>query len=233
MKLVSIVGARPQFVKIAPLSRAFERYNHCTAAPVENIIVHTGQHYDTGMSDVFFQQLDIPEPEINLGVGSSTHARQTAEIMTRFETVLLEKRPDLVLVYGDVNSTLAAALVCAASPRQCSISRKSISNSAPTISKCCFHRSATNGNTRWPATMPASHASPSGRRGRTSANHPSSSNPFPSTKRATTFRSYCAMPMCIASCMRQPLWCRESRHSRNRRPAPCLRPAIHPSSSRP
>ena len=76
-------------------------------------LVHTGQHYDKNLSDVFFSQLEIPAPDVNLGVGSGTHARQTADIMTGFEPVLLEKKPDIVLVYGDVNSTVAAALVCA------------------------------------------------------------------------------------------------------------------------
>ena len=76
-------------------------------------LVHTGQHYDKNLSDVFFSQLEIPAPDVNLGVGSGTHARQTADIMTGFEPVLLEKKPDVVLVYGDVNSTVAAALVCA------------------------------------------------------------------------------------------------------------------------
>jgi UDP-N-acetylglucosamine 2-epimerase (non-hydrolysing) len=76
-------------------------------------LVHTGQHYDTNMSDVFFEQLGIPAPDVNLGVGAGSHARQTAEIMTRFEPVVIERKPDMVLVYGDVNSTVAAALVCA------------------------------------------------------------------------------------------------------------------------
>lgn len=80
---------------------------------VRQTLVHTGQHYDTNMSDVFFQQLQIPNPDVNLGVGSGSHAHQTAEIMSRLEPVLLERRPDMVLVYGDVNSTVAAALVCA------------------------------------------------------------------------------------------------------------------------
>lgn len=75
-------------------------------------LVHTGQHYDRNMSDVFFEQLEIPAPDVNLEVGSGTHAQQTAEVMTRFEPVVLEKKPDLVLVYGDVNSTMAAAVVC-------------------------------------------------------------------------------------------------------------------------
>ena len=76
-------------------------------------LVHTGQHYDRNMSDVFFSELEIPEPDFNLEVGSGSHALQTAEIMRRFEPVVLERRPDIVLVYGDVNSTVAAALVCA------------------------------------------------------------------------------------------------------------------------
>jgi UDP-N-acetylglucosamine 2-epimerase (non-hydrolysing) len=79
---------------------------------VKQTLVHTGQHYDRNMSDVFFSRLDIPEPDVNLDVGSASHAQQTAEIMCRFEPVVLEKKPDLVLVYGDVNSTVAAALVC-------------------------------------------------------------------------------------------------------------------------
>src|ERR1700731_4766066 len=82
-----------------------------TRKHVVQTLIHTGQHYDANMSDVFFEQLGIPAPDVNLAVGSGTHARQTAEIMTRFEPVLLERRPDLVLVYGDVNSTVAAALV--------------------------------------------------------------------------------------------------------------------------
>ena len=79
---------------------------------IRQTLVHTGQHYDANMSDVFFQQLEMPAPDLNLEVGSGSHARQTAEIMTRFEPVVLERKPDLVLVYGDVNSTMAAAVVC-------------------------------------------------------------------------------------------------------------------------
>jgi UDP-N-acetylglucosamine 2-epimerase (non-hydrolysing) len=84
-----------------------------TRKHVVQTLIHTGQHYDANMSDVFFEQLGIPAPDVNLAVGSGTHARQTAEIMTRFEPVLLDGKPDMVLVYGDVNSTVAAALVCA------------------------------------------------------------------------------------------------------------------------
>lgn len=107
MHILHVVGARPNFMKAAPVLHALK------AAGVRQTLVHTGQHYDRNMSDVFFSQLEIPEPDVNLGVGSGSHARQTAEIMTGFEPVVLEHRPDVVLVYGDVNSTVAAALVCA------------------------------------------------------------------------------------------------------------------------
>ena len=95
-------------MKAAPVLRALN-----TGPAAKQTLVHTGQHYDFNMSDVFFSQLDMPAPDVNLGVGSGSHARQTAEIMSRFEPVVLEKQPDVVLVYGDVNSTVAAALVCA------------------------------------------------------------------------------------------------------------------------
>jgi len=93
---------------VAPVMNALKTRKH-----VVQTLIHTGQHYDANMSDVFFEQLGIPAPDVNLAVGSGTHARQTAEIMTRFEPVLLEGKPDIVLVYGDVNSTVATALVCA------------------------------------------------------------------------------------------------------------------------
>ncbi len=108
MNVCHVVGTRPNYMKAAPVIRALQR---CSG--VEQILVHTGQHYDFNMSDVFFQQLDIPAPDINLKVGSCSHAQQTAEIMVRFESVVLAQKPDLVLVYGDVNSAVAAALVCA------------------------------------------------------------------------------------------------------------------------
>jgi len=103
-----IVGARPNFMKVAPVLNALkERTN------VRQTLIHTGQHYDVNMSDVFFQQLGIPTPDVNLAVGSGTHAKQTAEIMIRLEPVVVERVPDIVLVYGDVNSTVATVLVCA------------------------------------------------------------------------------------------------------------------------
>jgi UDP-N-acetylglucosamine 2-epimerase (non-hydrolysing) len=108
MHILHVVGARPNFMKAAPVLHALR-----TRPGMRQTLVHTGQHYDKNLSDVFFSQLEIPAPDVNLGVGSSTHARQTADIMTGLEPVLLERKPDIVLVYGDVNSTVAAALVCA------------------------------------------------------------------------------------------------------------------------
>jgi UDP-N-acetylglucosamine 2-epimerase (non-hydrolysing) len=107
MHILHVVGARPNFMKAAPVLRALRSYPE-----VRQTLVHTGQHYDAAMSDVFFQQLGMPDPDCNLGVGSGTHAQQTSAVMQAFEPVLQERKPDLVLVYGDVNSTVAAALVC-------------------------------------------------------------------------------------------------------------------------
>lgn len=111
MKVILVCGARPNFMKIAPLMRAIERYNGSMGREfIEPILVHTGQHYDYEMSKIFFEELEIPEPSIYLGVGSGTHGQQTARVMMRLERVLIKERPDLVVVVGDVNSTLAAAL---------------------------------------------------------------------------------------------------------------------------
>ncbi len=104
MKVLSVVGARPQFVKLAAVARAFEGSGH------EHVIVHTGQHYDALMSDVFFADLRIPDPDAHLGVGSGSHGVQTGAIFSAMDAVLEEHRPDWVLVYGDTNSTLAGAL---------------------------------------------------------------------------------------------------------------------------
>ncbi|WP_373515981.1 non-hydrolyzing UDP-N-acetylglucosamine 2-epimerase [Persicitalea sp.] len=105
MKILSIVGARPNFMKVAPLHRAF------THEGIVSKIVHTGQHYDAKMSDVFFRQLQLPQPDYFLGVGGGTHSQQTARIMLEFEPIMQTERPDVVLVVGDVNSTIACALV--------------------------------------------------------------------------------------------------------------------------
>ena len=111
MKLVNIVGARPNFMKIAPIIDALNAHNGASRNPIEHILVHTGQHYDEKMSKLFFEDLGIPKPDIDLGVGSGTHAMQTAEIMVKFEKVCLDARPTHILVVGDVNSTIACALV--------------------------------------------------------------------------------------------------------------------------
>ena len=112
IKIMSIAGARPNFMKLAAIVRAVEKFNtkNCVTL-IDHIIVHTGQHYDARMSNAFFEDLGLPEPDINLGVGSGSHAAQTAEIMKKFEPVLLEQCPDALLVVGDVNSTIACALV--------------------------------------------------------------------------------------------------------------------------
>ena len=106
MKVLSVVGARPQFIKAFPLSAAL-RESH------EEVLVHTGQHYDTGLSEVFFDELAIPEPDHHLGVGSDTHGRQTGRMMVELEALCEQEAPDAVLVYGDTNSTLAGAMVAA------------------------------------------------------------------------------------------------------------------------
>jgi UDP-N-acetylglucosamine 2-epimerase (non-hydrolysing) len=111
LKLLLVAGARPNFMKIAPLVKAIDKHNQRTSTPIEFKIVHTGQHYDIEMSEIFFRELDIPSPDINLEVGSASHATQTANIMIRFEQVLLAEKPDWVIVVGDINSTMACTLV--------------------------------------------------------------------------------------------------------------------------
>mgnify|MGYP001591148918 CR=1 FL=1 len=108
MEILNVVGARPNFMKIAPLMAEYRRRDH-----VHAVLVHTGQHYDEKMSRLFFSELGIPQPDINLEVGSGSHAAQTAEIMRRFEPVVLDAKPDVVVVVGDVNSTIACGLVAA------------------------------------------------------------------------------------------------------------------------
>ena len=114
MKLVTVVGARPQFIKAATLSRAIARRNAARAnEPIAEMLVHTGQHYDDNMSEVFFRELEIPRPAINLDIGSASHGAQTGRMIEKLEDVLVAEKPDALLVYGDTNSTLAGALAAA------------------------------------------------------------------------------------------------------------------------
>ena len=107
MKVLTVVGARPQFIKAAPVSRALRAAGHT------EFLVHTGQHYDRQMSRVFFDEMQIPEPDINLEVGSGSHAAQTAQMLGKLEQVMQTNQPDCVLIYGDTNSTLAGAMAAA------------------------------------------------------------------------------------------------------------------------
>lgn len=106
MKIITVVGARPNFMKVAPIHRAFQKYNES----ITHIICHTGQHYDANMSEIFFNQLELPAPDYYLGIGGGSHAVQTGKIMIKFEEVLLKENPDLIIVLGDVNSTIACSL---------------------------------------------------------------------------------------------------------------------------
>jgi UDP-N-acetylglucosamine 2-epimerase (non-hydrolysing) len=112
-KFILVAAARPNFMKVAPLVRAIEKYNRSVGSKKERaeyVLVHTGQHYDFNMSDSFFEDLKLPEPPIHLGIGSGTHAEQTGKVMIEFEKVLVKEKPDVVIVVGDVNSTLACTL---------------------------------------------------------------------------------------------------------------------------
>jgi UDP-N-acetylglucosamine 2-epimerase (non-hydrolysing) len=111
MKILSVVGARPNFMKIAPFIRAINNYNLKNNNEIEHILVHTGQHYDVRMSEAFFRSLSIPDPDINLEIGSGSHAEQLGNTMIAFEKVLLEQNPDWVVVVGDVNATLACSVI--------------------------------------------------------------------------------------------------------------------------
>src|SRR6187549_3490426 len=108
LKVINVVGARPNFMKVAPIVAAMKR----RPTSFQPLVVHTGQHYDAAMSDSFFRDLNLPQPDTHLEVGSGSHAVQTAAVMERFEPVVLREKPDWVLVVGDVNSTIACALVC-------------------------------------------------------------------------------------------------------------------------
>src|SRR5271157_117132 len=110
IKVVTIIGARPQIIKAAAISRCI---NSSFKKKIKEIIVHTGQHYDENMSEVFFREMGIPKPNYNLNVGSSTHAKQTADMMLKTEEVLLKEKPDCVILYGDTNSTLAGSVTAA------------------------------------------------------------------------------------------------------------------------
>lgn len=105
-KIISVVGARPNFMKIAPIHRAFQKYSDS----IKHLICHTGQHYDEKMSKVFFKDLELPKPDFYLGVGSGSHAEQTGTVMIKFEKILLQEKPNAILVVGDVNSTIACSL---------------------------------------------------------------------------------------------------------------------------
>src|SRR5262245_50252535 len=112
VKVISVVGARPNFMKVAAICEAIKDHNRQSpTSTIEHLLVHTGQHYDANMSDFFFNDLELPKPNLFLGVGSGSHSLQTARVMEGFENVVSAECPDIVLVVGDVNSTVACALV--------------------------------------------------------------------------------------------------------------------------
>jgi len=110
MKIVTIIGARPQFIKAAAVSRAIRQRNRAGDEVIQEVVIHTGQHFDENMSDIFFAELEIPKPDYNLEIANLTHGAMTGRMLESIETVLLEQKPDVVLVFGDTNSTLAGAL---------------------------------------------------------------------------------------------------------------------------
>jgi UDP-N-acetylglucosamine 2-epimerase (non-hydrolysing) len=135
LDVITVAGARPNFMKIAPLARALD-----ARGGVRHRLVHTGQHYDANMSGLFFRDLGLPEPWRNLGVGSGSHAGQTAEIMLRFDEVLEGEPPDVVVVVGDVNSTIACALAAvkrASAPSTAPCRRRSTGSSRTPSPSCC------------------------------------------------------------------------------------------------
>lgn len=111
MKILTVVGARPQFIKAAVLSRAISKHNGKSGDKIRELIVHTGQHYDENMSDIFFEEMKIPSPDYNLGVGGKNHGAMTGQMIERLEEIYLSEKPDWIVVYGDTNSTLAASVV--------------------------------------------------------------------------------------------------------------------------
>ena len=128
-KILSVVGARPNFMKVAPFIRAIREHNEScleSRGRIEHVLVHTGQHYDERMSVTFFEALDIPRPDINLGVGSGTHAEQVGHTMIEFEKVVRARRPDIVVVVGDVNATCACAITAKKEQVQLEIGRAQV-----------------------------------------------------------------------------------------------------------
>jgi UDP-GlcNAc3NAcA epimerase len=113
MDILTVVGARPQFIKAATVSRAIQAHNQQSNDHIQEIILHTGQHYDQNMSDVFFEEMQIPRPQYHLGIGGGSHGAMTGRMLEQIESILLDEQPDAVLVYGDTNSTLAGALAAA------------------------------------------------------------------------------------------------------------------------
>jgi len=119
MKILSVVGARPNFMKIAPFIKAIKKHNSVSEQKINHLLVHTGQHYDQNMSDAFFEELGIPQPDINLGIGSGSHAEQVGKTMIELEKIIQKEKPDWVVVVGDVNATLAASVTAKKEHTKC------------------------------------------------------------------------------------------------------------------